>query len=56
VHPKQYLKYLIVSFTPLSSARILLLSADYTAKMIAEVLDTRCDWPGHFKPMPRLLY
>jgi predicted nuclease of predicted toxin-antitoxin system len=36
--------------------RILLLSADYTAKMIAEVLDTRCYWPGHFKPMPKLQY
>lgn len=28
--------------------RIPLRSADYIAKMIAEVLDSRCDWPGHF--------
>ncbi len=28
--------------------RIPLRSADYIAKMIAEVLDCRCDWPGHF--------
>jgi predicted nuclease of predicted toxin-antitoxin system len=28
--------------------RIPLRSADYIAKMIAEVLDSRSDWPGHF--------
>ena len=28
--------------------RIPLRSADYIAKMIVEVLDSRCDWPGHF--------
>jgi predicted nuclease of predicted toxin-antitoxin system len=28
--------------------RIPLRSADYIAKMIAEVLDCRNDWPGHF--------
>jgi predicted nuclease of predicted toxin-antitoxin system len=28
--------------------RIPLRSADYIAMMIVEVLDSRCDWPGHF--------
>lgn len=28
--------------------RIPLRSANYIAKMIAGVLDSRCDWPGHF--------
>ena len=28
--------------------RIPLLSAEFIAQMIADVLDARCDWPGHF--------
>ena len=28
--------------------RIPLRSADFIAKMIVDVLDTRCDWSGHF--------
>ena len=44
---------LAYSFKPRPSCGIILFriplrSADYIAKMIAEVLDARCDWPGHF--------
>jgi len=28
--------------------RIPLLSSDYIAAMIVEVMDSRCDWPGNF--------